>query len=383
MGQVKSGRNSPVWASAVMAALVLVGACKPAATATAPGATAAAAPTGGAFQSASAPAPAAGMTTFTDPTENAFTISIPSGWTAKGGVQRTSPIVATLYVATSSSDGASNIAIGDPSIPTFVMPNGQQQAGASVANAAGGQSLVEPYESGAQFAADYAQRAYGAACVGMQPAGTQAEPDLVQQAQATSAKLAGEVGVAPPPVQFDGASAHFTCQVGGAPYVVGVLAVTAQQANPMGGGFWSVPIIISYRTLAASQAQTEQMARTMDQSLQHNPQWDAQMADATKQKLAQIQAQGQQDMATMNALQQRQFAALNANEAAANARLNYNHAAFMQQFNAQGAARTAAWNQQMYNKETNHQAEMRVIQNQTCIAWYDAAHTRCSATAGY
>jgi hypothetical protein len=380
MEHAKSGRDAPLWASAAIVALTLISGCKPATSATAP---AAAAPTGGSLWGASAPAVGGGTTTFTDPTENAFTISVPAGWTVKGGIQRASPIVATAYVASASPDGASNIAIGDPSIPPFTLPSGQLQVGASITNAAGAQSLVEPYEAGAQFAADYAQRAYGAACLGMQPAGTQAEPDLVQQAQAAGAKIASEVGVAPPLVNFDGGSARFTCQVGGAPYEVGVLAVTAQQTSPMGGGFWSVPIVITYRTPAASQAQTEQMARTMYQSLRHNPQWDAQMADATRQKLAQLQAQGQQAMAQMNALQHQEFAALNANEAAANARLNANHAAFMQQFNAQGAARTAAWNQQMYNKETNHQAEMRVIRNQTCVAWYDAAQTRCRVTAGY
>jgi hypothetical protein len=53
----------------------------------------------------------------------------------------------------------------------------------------------------------------------------------------------------------------------------------------------------------------------------------------------------------------------------------------MQQQAAQAAARNAAFGQQMYNKQTGQDAEIRYINNQTCIRWYDAAHTRCAATA--
>ena len=193
-----------------------------------------------------------------------------------------------------------------------------------------------------------------------------------------SVKFADDVGVSPPSVTFDGGSARFTCQSNGATYVVGVLAVTSLQQNPYApGGNWAVPVIVSYRTPAASQGQTNQMARAMRQSLQHTPQWDARMASATKQLLAGMQAQANQ----VTAMQQRETVMLNENQNRLNANLNAGHAAFMQQFNAQGAARTAAWRGQMYNKETGQQAEMRYINNQTCIQWWDAAHTRCRVTA--
>jgi len=318
------------------------------------------------------------MSTFTDPTEDAFTVSVPAGWSTKGGVQRASELAATVYVVATSPDSATTIGIGDPSIPPFALPTDGQPAGGTVKNAAGATATVAAYETGAQFAADYAQRAYGSTCTGMQAAGTQAEPDLVQQVQTQSAKFAGEVGAPPPSVNFDGASARFTCQFNGAPYAVGVLAVTGLQQNPNGpGGYWAVPAIVSYRTPAASQAPTEQMARSMEQSLQHTPQWDARMASATKQLIAGMEAQANQ----LAAMTQRDNAMLNANENRLNANLNAGHAAFMQQFNAQGAARTAAWNQHMYNKETGQQSEMRYINNQTCVQWWDAAHTRCRTTA--
>ena len=321
------------------------------------------------------------MTTFTDPTENAFTVAVPQGWAVKGGVQRASPVNARTWVQATSPDGATVISLGDPQIPAFTLPSPQHAAGSTVQNASGVQSPVAPYENGAQFAANYAQRAFGAACPGLQQSGAQPAADMAQKAQDDMTKLAASVGAPTPQIQYDGAAVTFSCQVGGAPYAVGVIDVTSLQQLNFGLGGWGVPIILSYRTPAASQAQTDQVARQMQASLQPNAQWTAQMTAAERQQLAAMQERGQQAQQQLAANERAESGMLNANEAAANARLNAGHAAFMQQFNAQGAARNAAFAQQQYNKETGQQSEMRYINNQTCIAWYDAAHTRCRATA--
>ena len=376
---LKLGARAPFCAVATMTALALV-ACKPAANATAaaPGAS----PAGGSLFSASAPAAPAGMTTFTDPTENAFTVAVPQGWAVKGGVQRSSPLAAKTWVQATSPDGSTVISIGDPQIPNFTLPSTQHPAGTTVQGASG-QTPVAPYENAAQFAADYAQRAFGAACPGLTQTGVQPAADLVQKAQDAMAKTAASVGAPAPQLQYDGAAAAFSCQVGGAPYAVGVIDVTSEQQLNFGLGSWGVPIILSYRAPAANQAQTDQLARQMEASLQPNPQWVAQMAAVAKQQLAANQQAGRQAQAQLTAQEGAENHMLNANEAAANARLNAGHTAFMQQFNAQGAARNAAFAQQQYNKETGQQSEMRYINNQTCIAWYDAAETRCRVTAGY
>jgi hypothetical protein len=91
------------------------------------------------------------------------------------------------------------------------------------------------------------------------------------------AKVAAAVGVPPPPATYDGGSARFTCHANGAVDAVGVIDVTAVNQSSV-GGFWNVPILIAYRTPAASQAQTEQIARTMRQSYQPNARWQAQMS---------------------------------------------------------------------------------------------------------
>jgi hypothetical protein len=320
------------------------------------------------------------MTTFTDPTENAFTISVPQGWNAKGGVQRSSATNAKTWVQAISPDGLTTVSIGDPQIPFFTLPSQQHAAGSTVQSLSG-PSPVEPYENGVQFAADYAQKAFGSSCTGLTQTGSQPLPEFVQKAQASMAQLEAALNSPPPQVDYDSAAVTFSCQVNGAPYAVGVLDVTGQQQLQFGLGNWSVVAIATYRTPAASQAQTDQLARQMSASMQPNPQWRAQMIAAGKQQLAQMQERGRQAQAALAAQASADSQMLNANEAAANQRLAANHAAFMQQQQQQANSRNAAFAQHMYNKQTGQDAEMRYINNQTCIAWYDAAHTRCRATA--
>jgi hypothetical protein len=367
-------RRAAMASLSLAAAMVAIAGCKP-------GASNAATSSGGAFWPVSAPGgPASGTTTFTDPTENAFTIQVPQGWSVKGGVQRASPTAATPWISATSPDGATVISIGDPSIPSFILPSPYHAAGSTVQNAAGSVSAVEPYESGVQFAGDYAQRAYAQTCAPLQPAGSQPEPDFVQMAQDQMAKIAAAVGVPPPPANYDGGSARFTCQANGAADTVGVIDVTAVNQSSA-GGFWNVPILIAYRTPAASQAQTDQIARAMRQSYQPNAQWQAQMVTATRQQLASIQQQGQQQMAQLRSQEAASGAMLNAQMQSADARLNAEHSQTMNWLNAQGQRINQNFANQQYDKETGQQSEMRYINNQSCIAWYDAAHTRCKATA--
>jgi hypothetical protein len=366
-------------ALAAAAMLAAIAGCSPAggnATAAAGAPAGGFAPSGGAAQPVSLPG--GGSTTYVEPTQSAFSLTVPQGWSVKSGVQGPSPAQSKVWVQATSPDGATTISIGDPQIPNFTEPSQFHAAGTTAQAPGGGQSPVEAYENGVQFAADYAQRDWGQACQ-LQQTGSQPEPALVQIAQQRAAQFAAAVGTQAPPVRFDGGSATFTCQANGK--ALGVIDVTGELPSPMGGGSWSVSAIAAYSTTAANQAQTDQIARAMMASYAPNPQWQAQAAAETRQMLAQQQQQGQQQMAALTAQEGQESAMIRQQGIQDQARLTNEHNAFMQNFNAQGAARNAAWNQQMYNKETGQQAEMRYINNQTCIAWYDAAHTRCSATA--
>ncbi|HEY1751885.1 MAG TPA: hypothetical protein VGG29_11505 [Caulobacteraceae bacterium] len=312
------------------------------------------------------------MATFTDPTEHAFTISAPQGWTVKGGVQRAGG-QAKPWVTATSPDGATTIAIGDPSIPTFLLPG--------PLSARGGQSPVEPYESAVQFAGEYAQHAYGSTCAGLTPAGSRAEPALAQQAVATGDQAASAMGVAPLPASnYDAGSATFSCQSNGVADTVGVIDVTSVY-RLQNGGFWNVSLVAAYRTPTASKAQTDQMARAMRQSYKANPQWQAQQLAGAKQQQSANQQQGQAAMGALTRQEGAENQMLHNQADSENAQLNAEHAATMAQLNAQGQRINQNFANQQYNKETGQQSEMRYIKNQTCIRWYDAAHTRCAATA--
>ncbi len=381
----RSGRSGrPFVTAAALAALALVCACKPAASN--------AASSGAGANSVSLAAPAAGgaiipvstggggPSVFTDPTENAFTISAPAGWSMQGGIVRTSDLSAKPWVTATSADGTEVVTYADPSVPTFASPNAQHPQGSSI-TANGGQTTYEPYENGAQFAADYAQHVFGSDCAGLTQTGSQAEPELAQKAASDLAEMTAMVGnVQTPPPNFDGGSATFSCQVNGQAYVAGVFAVTSLARFAV-GDIWGVPILVSYRAPAADAQTIGQVARTILNTYQPNAQWQQKMAATTHDVLAQMQAQGAEQMAALRAQEASENRMLASSEASANAALNANHAAFMQQFNAQGAARNANFANQQAAKASGQQAEMRYIQNQTCIAWYDAAHTQCRATA--
>ncbi|HEX3915973.1 MAG TPA: hypothetical protein VHW60_01455 [Caulobacteraceae bacterium] len=308
--------NGPLCVAVAVGAL-LAG-CQPSApTAAAAGGGGAVAPTPVSF-----PAGATAQTTFTDPTEDAFTVSVPQGWTVRGGVQRSSPIAASLWVTATSPDGATVIEIGDPSIPSFVAPSAAHPAGSTVQTAFGAPGLAEPYESGVQFAQDYAARTFAQTCA-LRPLGTQAEPGLAQTAQASTAQIAAQVGVPPPAAQFDGGSATFGCQVNGASDAVGVIAVTGLTPLPV-DNVWTVSLLVAYRTPAASQAQTDQLARAMRASMTPNPQWQLKMAAAERQQLATIQQNALATQAALAARAARAREALTA-EQASNAALAANH----------------------------------------------------------
>jgi hypothetical protein len=325
------------------------------------------------------PSGAAAATTYTDPTEGAFSLSVPQGWTVKGGVQRASPTIAQTWVTATSPDGATVIAIGDPSVPPFIVPSQMHAAGQQAPTASGVMGLVEPYENGVQFAQDYASRSFANTCQ-LQPMGSQAEPGLAQMMQAQGAQLAAQVGITPQPAQLDGGSATFGCQVGGVADVVGVMDVTTLLPS-VGGGGWNVSLLVAYRTPAASQAQTDQLARAMRASMTTNPQWQAKMVAAERQGLNGIQQNGAAAQAALTQQEIGEQQALNQHEAGLNGALDANHNAFANQQQQQQADHDAGVAQQAQAQQTGQDAEMRYIQNQQCVRWYDAAHTQCAVTA--
>jgi hypothetical protein len=315
--------------------------------------------------------PAAGWSQFTDPTENAFKISVPHGWLVKGGVERRSRAIATIWVAVSSPDGSTTAFINDPAVPTFALPTPTYPIGTFAPSLAGPQAVL-PYQDGSQFAAQYGNRAFGLACGHLQAAGTQAEPEFGRQAEAFTRAAWAKIGVnASIHTVFDGGAASFTCEIKGRPFKAKAIAVTAlsQFGN---AGVWVVPqgFLIGYKTPATQQSETDAIVRRMRDSLQKSPQWDAKMVAAGRQEIARINAAGVEGIREINEQAARFSAQTRQNLDAAGRARTANHNAFMTMMDVQQNDRDNAFDDHMRQKSIGQFNEMLYIQNRRC-AIYD------------
>ncbi|MCB0844369.1 MAG: hypothetical protein KDE26_14040, partial [Bacteroidetes bacterium] len=62
--------------------------------------------------------------TYTDPRENAFTVSLPSDWKTQVSLERPHGQIRSCGVSV-SPDGKSKVFFGDPTLPTYMAPNPQ------------------------------------------------------------------------------------------------------------------------------------------------------------------------------------------------------------------------------------------------------------------
>ena len=99
-----------------------------------------------------------GWVTMIDAREHAFSIDIPRGWKAHGGMFRSNPVDARPFVDMTSPDGRSNIRIGDPTIPSYDIPNATLERLHSIGK------FIAPYASGEEFALKYGQSRFPGMC---------------------------------------------------------------------------------------------------------------------------------------------------------------------------------------------------------------------------
>jgi len=100
------------------------------------------------------------FTTWRDPREGAFTLSVPQGWQVTGGAMRRSAVDITHVVRASTPDGRVQIFINDADIVAHEVPNqltamAGYREGQMTKGAWGGPVLLERYRNGSQFAQEY------------------------------------------------------------------------------------------------------------------------------------------------------------------------------------------------------------------------------------
>ena len=196
---------------------------------------------------AAAPQPGARLGTdpvhwapYAEPTEHAFTVELPEGWPAQGGLRRLTTGEVRPWLRASAPDGSAEIFIGDPDIPDFTPPT------TSLADAGltegrvympgeGRALMVSPYHEGQAFAAEWGRGKLGAHCDQVTPVGGQSLPDA-------SAALAGADGPPPARTGVKAGETRFTCQYRGQPAQAYVFAATTLDSR---GPFevWGVEVV--------------------------------------------------------------------------------------------------------------------------------------------
>jgi hypothetical protein len=125
-----------------------------------------------------------GWVTMVDPREQAFSIDVPLGWKAYGGMFRTNAVDQHPFIDMTSPDGKMNIRIGDASIPAYSLPNVRlemmqkmQSLQSRLRRRPASGQFVAAYASGDEFAAKYGQQRFQAMCQNVQMVKTgHAEP---------------------------------------------------------------------------------------------------------------------------------------------------------------------------------------------------------------
>jgi hypothetical protein len=331
----------------------------------------------------------ADSTTYVDPTENAFSVAVPAGWNVAGGVQRQSETQVHTWLAMGNQDGSTVMFMGDPEVPGFITPGPYAPANSWKATQIG-LVFVSPYETGAQFAAGYAQRFAAKSCADVQITGTQAEPQFAQMASDAAQQFAQLVGAQGPSAEFDGGTAYFTCTISGKPYAGEVIAVTAHLAEspqmaaiiPQGtSSSWWVPDqwLLGFRAPLSDGADRDQMLRGLPTGFQINPQWRQSLARQAQQLLAQMQQNGQQMMASLQNLadsENQALAQMSQNDAQTR---QDEHNSFMAMMDDQEASEKAGYDNHMRQKAISHFNEMLYITDQHCIQYSTQDPQVCTA----
>jgi hypothetical protein len=232
------------------------------------------------------------FTTWSDPRENAFSLSVPQGWNAVGGAYRLSATDIRSGVALASPDGQIRVRLGDSNLGTFIEPN-QMMAYAGLREGMyyglgdGSRLLIRRYLNGQQAALLYAQTFVSKECSGLQIASNSARPDVAQ----TYGPQARSEGM--PGAQLTAGDVTFTCTMGGTA-VHGKFITATLLPLPGQSGLWYIYRLYGYLAAPGHEQDAERVAEQGVNSFRINPQWQAQQQQIAGAAVAADNARSQQ-----------------------------------------------------------------------------------------
>ena len=253
------------------------------------GGAAAQVPTEPGFSAAQPAPPAAGWTQFREPSEGAFTVDVPQGWRATGGLRRYAPSEVPTWLTVESPDGGTQLFLGDPAITGFFLPSAFAPEGSQMPGIHGRAATVMRYRPGAEYAAMYGTRSLAAACSNVQVQGSAPLPKLEDD-------MRGEVQTA---TRIDAGETRFACQRNGQNLAAAVDAGTVLVMFPggQGAGFWAVGVVRGYLTPAGNEAQAAQLLEHVTASFKLDAQFQEAVKQANQREEQAAQAANQQRLA--------------------------------------------------------------------------------------
>jgi hypothetical protein len=163
---------------------------------------------------------------YAEPTEHAFSLELPQGWTAQAGLKRLPTGEIRPWLRAVSGAGDAEVFIGDPDVPDFSPPTPALLAaglneGAVYKPGEGRALTVAPYRTGAEFAAQWGAGHVEITCEKVEPAGAESLPE------ASGSLLAAYASQSPVPA-VEAGEAKFHCLYRGQPARAYVFAATGK-----------------------------------------------------------------------------------------------------------------------------------------------------------
>jgi hypothetical protein len=229
-----------------------------------------------------------GYASFTEPSESAFSMEVPKGWTMLGSLTRRGALEISPFVRALSPDKMTYLMVGEPALLTYTPPSAMTMRlgwrEGSLHNAGlGGVSQLLRYMPGTQFAKAYGQTALAGLCPQMRFEGAQERADFA----AATDKLIPTVI----PSVSRGGEASFSCRHGGQDMVVRVDAVTRADRNNI---MWNV---IFLRAFIAPRSQTDaaqELLQHMTLTYRYDPGWVQRQNEISRRSAQAIQQQVEQ-----------------------------------------------------------------------------------------
>ena len=227
-------------------------------------------------------------TTWTDPREGAFSVSVPEGWKVTGGLFRLAVNDVRPEIKATSPDGQITVQMGDRDIPPHALPNrmlamAHLGQGSIYDTGYGVKMLVAPYATGQKFAEQYASKIMQR-CQNGRITASNNRPDVANRLQSLYRGYVAGMSLA-----YTSGDAFFTGSVGNGPFQGYFFASTLGVAT-QGSGTWMVDTLFGYVARDAMASKAQQALETMVKSYHFNPQWMAGQQEATMRS-SQIVAQ--------------------------------------------------------------------------------------------